>query len=88
MDDAVASGRNLRLNAAVRHALDVDGWRRSDRPRRVDAGALGRKQPGCERDRNHPPEKMAHPTIICRPASSEPANRAQPAKYHRTLYVI
>ena len=40
MDDAVASGRDLGLNAAVRHALDVDGWRRSGRPRSAEIPVL------------------------------------------------
>ena len=102
MDDAVASGRNLRLNAAVRHALDVDGWRRSDRPRRVDAGALGRKQPGCERDGNHPQREdgasddylPTRPTCRRpRPAGQRPARAAEPAnprtrEVSSTLYVI
>ena len=72
MDDAVASGRNLGLKAAVRHALDVDGWRRSDRPRRTDTRILSRKEPGGERDGNHTKQDVAHPTIICRPADAEP----------------
>ena len=76
MDDAVAPGRNLGLNAAVRHALDVDGWRCSNRPRGIDT-RFGPQAARRRARRDRPDGRIAHPTIICRPAviqrTNEPA---------------